>query len=85
MNLDIICAERQVQGEGTLFISGTPAVNSHFLPSEKQTSNIAGRVSTGQSHRMKGNPKGEKGLWMRRTQGQEEPKDKKDRRTRSTT
>ena len=85
MNPNVFCAERPVKGKVTLFISGTPAVNSHFLPSEKQTSNIAGRVSTGQSHRMEGNPKGEKGLWMGRTQGREEPKDKKDQRTRSTT
>ena len=36
-------------------VSGTPAVNSHFLSLEKQTSkNIAGRLSTGQSHKRNG-------------------------------
>ena len=40
MNPNIFCAERQVKGKVTLFISGSPAINSHFLPSQKQTPNI---------------------------------------------
>ena len=51
-------------------VSGTPAVNSHFLSLEKQTSkNIAGRLSTGQSHKRNG------------THGRERPMDGEDHLT----
>lgn len=63
-NPNAFCAETGSR-EGCT-VSGTPAVNSHFL-SEKQTSkNIAGRLSTGQSHKRNG------------TYGQEGPMDGED-------
>lgn len=78
MNPNVFCAERPVKGKVTLFISGTLAINSHFLPSQKQPSNIteewplANRTGWKGTHRQERPVNGEDPR-TRRTHGQGGP------------